>query len=389
MDYTKRWDVIEEIGSGGQGKVYRVVDKQIFDVKGNIYPSIEKSIRILSASVMLPEDERLKSLDSFKKAIIDIIKMEDLSFHGALKVLHKPQEARDFTLAKDRIKREIEAMADNSHRSLLKILDVDKDSEWFVSKFYPNGTLDSNLDKFKGEPLKALKAFRPLVEGVAELHKRKIVHRDIKPHNVFLNSDGNLILGDFGLIFFNDNRHTRISHTLENVGSRDWMPAWAMGIRIDDIKPSFDVFSLGKLLWSMISGEPFLNLWYFERNRLNLEEKFPNDKSMRLVNMLLKKCVVEEEKNCLPDATVVLSEVDSFLSKIESDIDLLDPNIERICKVCAVGKYKLIVDRNPTGMRNFGIEPVGVHSMKIFRCNNCGNVQLFSFEGKDLKAWSK
>lgn len=387
MDYSKRWDVIKGINSGGQGKVYLVRDKQIFDIKKEIYPTLEKSMRQICASTMLPNGIALQVFDSFRKTIVNIIKMEDLSYYRALKVLHQPQEARDFTLAKDRIKREIEAMADNLHPSLLKIFDVDKDSGWFVSKFYQNGTLDSNLGNFKGEPLKALKAFRPLVEGVAELHKRKIVHRDIKPHNVFLDSDSNLILGDFGLIFFNDEQHTRISHTLENVGSRDWMPPWTMGIRIEDIKPSFDVFSLGKVLWSMISGELFLNLWYLEKPEFNLEKKFPNNKSVCLTSILLKKCVVEEEKDCLPNANALLFEIDSLISRIESNVDLLDTNVERICKICGLGKYELIVDRNTTGMRNFGIEPVGVHSMRIFRCNNCGNVQLFSFEDKDLKGW--
>ena len=41
----------------------------------------------------------------------------------------------------------------------------------------------------------------------------------------------------------------RITETFENVGSRDWMPGWAMGM-LADVKPNFDVFSLGKLLWS-------------------------------------------------------------------------------------------------------------------------------------------
>ncbi len=105
-----------------------------------------------------------------------------------------------------------------------------------------------------------MKAFRPLVEGVAKLHERGFVHRDIKPQNIFIDANGNLVLGDFGIVFFDDPAHTRLSATFENVGSRDWMPGWAYSVRIEAVKPAFDVFSLGKVLWAMISTKPVLPL---------------------------------------------------------------------------------------------------------------------------------
>ena len=95
-----------------------------------------------------------------------------------------------------------------------------------------------------------------------------------------------------------DVEHTRISDTFENVGSTDWMPAWASRLRIEDINPSFDVYSLGKTLWSMVSDSPVLRLWYFNEDEFNLENKFPNTKYMQLVNELLSKCVVEKEEAC-------------------------------------------------------------------------------------------
>jgi hypothetical protein len=76
---------------------------------------------------------------------------------------------------------------------------------WFVSEFYPKGSVSKSKNQsiFAGDFAKALKAFRPC---------------------------------------------------------RDWMPAWAQGVRIEDIRPSFDVFTLGKLLWSLVSGQPKLRL---------------------------------------------------------------------------------------------------------------------------------
>jgi len=258
---------------------------------------------------------------------------------------------------------------------------------WYVSKFYPNGTLADKIDMFKGNLLEAIKAIRPLVEAVATLHKKGYVHRDIKPQNIFLNSNKDLILGDFGLVYFIDDEHTKISETYENVGSRDWMPPWAMGIRIEEVKPSFDVFSLGKVLWSMISGKRILQFWYFNKKQFNVEKMFPDSRAINFANKLFEKCIVEDEENCLPDAGALLEEIDKILSIIDLNADLIDLNTKRTCKVCGRGKYELIVNNNLTRTRNFGFNPTGSRRMKVFTCSYCGNVQLFSYKDELPPAW--
>jgi serine/threonine protein kinase len=281
-------------------------------------------------------------------------------------------------------------MSELNHPNLLKILDYDLEKKWFVSQFYSKGTLNKN-PLFVGEFPRALKAFRPLVEGVSRIHGKKMVHRDIKPQNVFIDHDNNLILGDFGLVFFADEVHTRISDTFENVGSRDWMPGWAYGMKVEDVTPCFDVFSLGKVLWSMISGRPILRLWYVDKEQFNLEKMFPRNKFMSMANRLLKKCVVEEEKDCLLDAKALLEEVDRVLSLVENNAELLDAQIERQCKVCGVGKYTLRIDRDSNQIQNFGIRPTVGNSFKVFTCDHCGHFELFLFEEKKgtPPAWNK
>ena len=331
---------------------------------------------------------RSKALDEFRDVIGEITQSESSENLGALKVLHEPKDARDHERAEERIKREMKVMSQMAHSNLLKILDSDPNGKWFVSQYHPNGVLSEHLGSFKGDAAAALRAFRPLVDAVANLHAESIVHRDIKPHNVFLTEDTELILGDFGLIFFTDDQHTRLSATLENVGSRDWMPPWAMG-RIEKIDPSFDVFSLGKLLWSMVSGQSFLRLWYFDKAEFNIEQSFPDVPAMRFVNELLSKCVVEEKEHCLTDATALLGEVDSILLKIESHAEVLGNDIKRKCRVCGAGNYDLIVNQGITATRNFGISPAGVRCFKIFACRHCGHVQLFAFPTQEpLPAWN-
>ncbi len=392
MDFKDRWQIIAKLCKGGQGRVYRVLDTSKVNIENHIIPAFKKTFRELAHP-----DERKETwinyVEAFRKAVFDIIRLEDPVNHGALKVLHEPQDARDHERAEDRIKNEIKAMYQISHPNMLKILDYDEDeTKWFVSEFHPKGSLvkNDNKNRFTGNFVAALRAFRPLVEGVSELHKDGMVHRDIKPGNVFLDSTYNLVLGDFGLIFFTDEQHTRISGTFQNVGSRDWMPPWAMGMRIEEIAPTFDVFCLGKLLWAMVSKLPVLQLWYFDRSPFNLEEMFPEAPYIKFANRLFKKCIVENKEDCLPDATALLDEVDKVLTIIDRHGDQIEPNVKRHCKVCGIGDYELIADKNLSNTRNLGFNPTSGNEYKIFACNHCGHVQLFSFlyNREPPQAWS-
>jgi serine/threonine protein kinase len=383
MDYTTKWEIVEKIGGGGQGVVYRVFDKTI---KNNTDPFI---INFLNSIKVAHVNDIQKQLDEFFNLLHERLTIQNISFHKAIKVLHKPSEARDADRSLERIRNEIQAMSSIEHPNLIKMIDTDPDSQWFVMDFYKNRTLSEQYERFYGDPLQSLRNIRPLVEGVIKLHENKIVHRDIKPKNIFIGSANQLILGDFGLVFFVDAIHTRISETYENVGSRDWMPAWAMGMKVEDIKPSVDIFCIGKTIWSMISNSSILRLWYHRKPEFNLEGKFPNRSEFILINNLLDKCIVEEEKNCLPTVSDLLNEIDDCTQKIENSVEQLSKNVKRKCKVCGIGKYELEVSgKNISEIHNFGFDPRGSRNMRIVVCNNCGHTQIFSYFLDELpKAW--
>jgi len=130
-----------------------------------------------------------------------------------------------------------------------------------VTEYHPKGSLTKHPEMFKGRSYQALQALRPVVALLAELHKAGIVHRDIKPQNILVKGSGELVLSDFGIVFLD--AADRPTEILERVGSRDWMAPWAhTGRRVDEVNQSFDVFPLGKVIWSMISGRPMLPFWY-------------------------------------------------------------------------------------------------------------------------------
>ena len=351
--------------------------------------TIEKINRLKKHKATIPEAEKL-----IRKVIAEIIRTENPVNHGALKILHSSDEARNFKDAEERQKRELKAMQQIDHPNLLKVLDYNLEEKWFVSRYYPDGTLKDKSDWFIGQVERTLTAIRPVIDGVAILHEKKIVHRDIKPENIFVDEKGQLVLGDFGLVFFENPGYKRISGTLENVGSTDWMPAWATRMRIEDITPSFDVFSLGKTIWAMVSGKPFLRLWYHPRDEFNLETIFPDRPEMALLNGLLDKCIVEDEEKCLKNAGLLLEEIDSLLSALRLGADLMSDS-ERPCRVCGFGKYQLVVNKDRTKALNFGLDIPGVRTptspaFKIFVCNKCGNIQLFYCqEGDDPPGWTR
>ncbi len=300
---------------------------------------------------------------------------------AALKELLPDDAAVNPTTALARMKRELDALRAVDHPALIKVLDSDLDHRWFVMECFDH-TLKAQPDRFKGRPLDALRAIRPLVEAVARLHTAGIVHRDIKWDNVFLGTDGGLVLGDCGLAFPMKDAIDRVTDTLEKVGTTAWMPVWAYRQRLDEVRPNFDVFGLGKLLWCMVTGEPPFPVWQFDKAEYDLRRRFPNDPASRFLHRLLKESVTEEPEDCLPDAGVLLTRIDATIRALAANGQLPGSQPMR-CTICASANY--------TGPINFRNEGLFSEWSQIahYRCGSCGHVVSFLFgRGESLPAWS-
>lgn len=377
MPRLGKWEIAQELGKGGQGSVYLVTDTSKVNVVGEILIEVRRCITQLSA-ITTPEVAQATAVELLE-VVSKYLRRFDEGNSGALKLLH--EHIRKDSKALGRMAQEVEALTRHEHPHIIRILDARVDEGWFVTPYYPQGVLANHLSRYEGKPVEALEALRPVIEAIARLHQADLVHRDIKPLNIFLSGQG-LVLGDFGLVHFSDDAKTRLSDTYENVGSRDWMPGWAMGLRLDDVKPTFDVFGLGKVLWAMISGKHILQLWYHRKPQFDVEAQFPDDERMRWVNRLLDGCIVESEDHCWSSAALLLENVDKVLDIFRRGGEILQRNVARRCRVCAVGNYHLVVDEQVSGasVTNYGLHRVGNSKWRIFQCLHCGHVQMFRLD---------
>jgi serine/threonine protein kinase len=351
------WQPLERLGKGGQGTAYKAVNVGRLDLKGAATDLYRGLFPFRDMGSMRENPEEL--IAQIQRALSSFHAAADPSSFGALKVLHSSDDPAADRQARARMEAEVKVYESVSHPSLLKLLDRNIEEGWLVTDFQQHGTLESASERFRGDVLGALEAIRPLVEAVAALHAKGMVHRDIKPGNVFLGADGRLILGDAGLVFFlEDHGHTRVSETLENVGSRDWMPLYAEGQRWEDVNKCFDVFSLGKLLWAMIAGLPKVRARYYEFDpKLKLETLFPGDEDAAAVGALLAGTVVaHEEEHRIRDASGLQEAMSSLAEVVRG----------HRCLSCLKGGY---VEDKSVGPGFMGGAVASV-------CARCGHVQL-------------
>jgi hypothetical protein len=117
---------------------------------------------------------------------------------AAIKLLPPIGSSHD---ARDRFEREARAVAKLRHRHILSVFDFGEyaGQPYMVVEYMPNGALDHRMPKSPLTATQALALLRPLGEALDYAHQQGVLHRDVKPANVFLDSELQPVLADFGL----------------------------------------------------------------------------------------------------------------------------------------------------------------------------------------------
>jgi serine/threonine protein kinase/Flp pilus assembly protein TadD len=287
--FAGRYQVIEELGKGGMGRVYKVLDKET--------------------------NERI-----------------------GLKLI-KPGIASDKNTI-ERFRNELTTARKISHRNVCRMFDLnkEKDNYYITMELVSGGDLKKLIRRTKLLPVgTAISIAKQICEGLQEAHSIGILHRDLKPSNIMVDDNGNAKIMDFGLA--RSIKSKRITSAGVIIGTPEYMsPEQVEGKEVDQRS---DIYSLGVILYETMTGKvPFEGDTPFTigmkhkgempKNPQSLNTQIPDD-----LSLLILKCMEKDKEMRYQGIGEVISELD----EIEKDI----PSAERI-----VPKKKPLTSREIT-----------------------------------------
>jgi serine/threonine protein kinase/tetratricopeptide (TPR) repeat protein len=262
--FARRYQIIEELGKGGMGKVYRALDKELNE---------EIALKLIKPEIA----QHKKSIERFKSEI-----------RLARKVSHK------------NIGRVHELMEEKGVRFITMEYVPGEDLKSFIRR---SGQLAVGT---------TIRIAKQVCEGLAEAHKMGIVHRDLKPNNIIIDKEGNARIMDFGIA--RSLMTKGITDKGVMIGTPEYMsPEQVEGKEVD---PRSDIYSLGIILYEMLTGQvPFEGDTPFTigvkhkseppRPPKELNEQIPDE-----LNRVILKCLEKDKADRYQSAEEVRSELE-------------------------------------------------------------------------------
>lgn len=184
-----------------------------------------------------------------------IYKAEDLKLRRtvALKVL--PESFTQDDESNRRFINEAQAASSLQHNNICTIHEIDEtpDGQLFiVMDYYEGETLRSKINKGQLDLDQIISITAQIAEGLSQAHRKGVIHRDIKSSNIFITKEGTVKILDFGLAKKVD--VTQFTRTRAKLGTTNYMsPEQIKGEKVDH---RTDIWSLGVLLYEMLTGKP-------------------------------------------------------------------------------------------------------------------------------------
>ncbi len=173
----------------------------------------------------------------------------------ALKVIRSGGLASDDEVQRFRV--EAEAAARLEHPGIVPVYDVGESDgqHYFSMGFVEGASLSEQLRDGPFAPRRAAEIVAAVAAAVHYAHTRGIVHRDLKPANVLIDKSGQPKVTDFGLAKRSD-ADSQLTRTGDVMGTPSYMPPEQASGRLEEIGPLCDVYSLGGVLYALLTGRP-------------------------------------------------------------------------------------------------------------------------------------
>ncbi len=185
----------------------------------------------------------------------EVYRADDIVLGQAVALKFLPPDVTDNPQALDRFRNEVRIARQVSHPNVCRVYDLGEiNGQLFLSMEYVDGEdLGVLLRRIGRLPeAKALEISRKLCAGLAAAHEKGVLHRDLKPGNIMLDSHGQVLITDFGL--------AALAGQVEGAEVRNGTPAYMAPEQLDgkEVTVRSEIYSLGLVLYEIFTGKrPF------------------------------------------------------------------------------------------------------------------------------------
>jgi serine/threonine protein kinase len=152
---------------------------------------------------------------------------------------------------------EAQVLATLSHPNLVRVTDYFtwEGNEYLVMDFIEGESLAGRIERTGPQSEEQVLLWaRQLLDALAYCHGRGVIHRDIKPHNIVIASDGKPIMVDFGLVKLWDPDDPQTKTVMRGAGTPEYAPPEQYDIGLGHTDPRSDIYSLGATLYHSLTG---------------------------------------------------------------------------------------------------------------------------------------